>query len=45
MGLDAEYVDENFQIPSGSSIIIKRIPAGSVPSAAKWDFSPFKLIS
>lgn len=30
-----EYVDENFQIPSGSSIIIKRIPAGSVPSAAK----------
>ncbi|KAH9805096.1 hypothetical protein KPL71_002316 [Citrus sinensis] len=26
-----EYNDENFQIPSGSSVIIKRVPAGSVP--------------
>ncbi|KAK9274001.1 hypothetical protein L1049_018815 [Liquidambar formosana] len=28
-----EYGDENFQIPSGSSIIIKRVPAGSAHSA------------
>ncbi|CAL5434706.1 unnamed protein product [Camellia sinensis] len=28
-----EFHDENFQIPSGSSVIIKRVPAGSVPSA------------
>ncbi|KAL6970663.1 RING-type E3 ubiquitin transferase [Sarracenia purpurea var. burkii] len=28
-----EYNDDNFQIPSGSSVIIKRVPAGSVPSA------------
>ncbi|XP_062159185.1 E3 ubiquitin ligase PQT3-like isoform X3 [Alnus glutinosa] len=27
-----EYTDEKFQIPSGSSVIIKRVPAGSVPS-------------
>ncbi|XP_031270543.1 E3 ubiquitin ligase PQT3-like isoform X2 [Pistacia vera] len=27
-----EYVDENFLISSGSSVIIKRVPAGSVPS-------------
>ncbi|XP_057957814.1 E3 ubiquitin ligase PARAQUAT TOLERANCE 3-like isoform X2 [Malania oleifera] len=26
-----EYCDENIQIPSGSSIIIKRVPAGSTP--------------
>lgn len=26
-----EYNDKNFQIPSGSSVIIKRVPAGSVP--------------
>ncbi|CAK9162215.1 unnamed protein product [Ilex paraguariensis] len=28
-----EYDDKNFLIPSGSSIIIKRVPAGTVPSA------------
>ncbi|XP_050268101.1 E3 ubiquitin ligase PQT3-like isoform X1 [Quercus robur] len=27
-----EYSDEKFQIPSGSSVIIKRVPAGSAPS-------------
>lgn len=27
-----EYTDEKFQIPSGSSVIIKRVPAESVPS-------------
>ncbi|KAK4338602.1 hypothetical protein RND71_043089 [Anisodus tanguticus] len=29
------YNDENFQIASGSSVIVKRVPAGTVPSAAK----------
>jgi hypothetical protein len=29
---NSEYTDEKFQIPSGSSVIIKRVPAGSVPS-------------
>ncbi|KAA8546216.1 hypothetical protein F0562_003045 [Nyssa sinensis] len=28
-----EFNDENFQIPSGSSVIIKRVPAGSLPLA------------
>lgn len=28
-----EYKDDAFQIPSGSSVIIKRVPAGIVPSA------------
>uniref|UniRef100_A0A5B7CCE2 Putative E3 ubiquitin-protein ligase RBBP6-like isoform X2 n=1 Tax=Davidia involucrata TaxID=16924 RepID=A0A5B7CCE2_DAVIN len=28
-----EYSDENFQIPSGSRVIIKRVPAGSLPLA------------
>lgn len=28
-----DYNDESFQIPSNSSVIIKRVPAGSVPSA------------
>ncbi|XP_052209146.1 E3 ubiquitin ligase PARAQUAT TOLERANCE 3-like [Diospyros lotus] len=27
-----EYNDEDFQIPSGSTVIVKRLPAGSVPS-------------
>ncbi|XP_059662039.1 E3 ubiquitin ligase PQT3-like [Cornus florida] len=27
-----EYNDENFQISSGSSVIIKRVPSGSVPA-------------
>ncbi|KDP34038.1 hypothetical protein JCGZ_07609 [Jatropha curcas] len=27
-----EYYDENFELPSGSSVIIKRVPAGSVRS-------------
>ncbi|GMG99155.1 hypothetical protein Nepgr_000995 [Nepenthes gracilis] len=27
-----EYGDENIQIPCGSSVIIKRVPAGSLPS-------------
>ncbi|XP_065849047.1 E3 ubiquitin ligase PARAQUAT TOLERANCE 3-like isoform X2 [Euphorbia lathyris] len=27
-----EYFEENFQIPSGSSVIIKRVPSGSVHS-------------
>ena len=26
----AEYYDETFQLPSGSSVIIKRVPKGSV---------------
>jgi hypothetical protein len=30
--INSEYTDEKFQIPSGSSVIIKRVPAGSVPS-------------
>ncbi|XAR57574.1 hypothetical protein NMG60_11025764 [Bertholletia excelsa] len=34
-----EYKDENFQIPCGSSVIIKRVPAGSVPSTAEWIIS------
>lgn len=29
-GLISEYTDENIQIPRGSSVIIKRVPAGSV---------------
>ncbi|VFQ84741.1 unnamed protein product [Cuscuta campestris] len=28
-----EYNDENFQIPSGACIIVKRVPAGTLPSA------------
>ncbi|XP_027180500.1 E3 ubiquitin ligase PARAQUAT TOLERANCE 3-like [Coffea eugenioides] len=28
-----EYDDDNFQIPSGSSVIIKRVPARTAPSA------------
>ncbi|XP_019197040.1 PREDICTED: E3 ubiquitin-protein ligase RBBP6-like isoform X1 [Ipomoea nil] len=28
-----EYNDEKFQIPSGSSIIVRRVPAGTLPSA------------
>lgn len=28
-----EYGDDNFQIPSGSSVIIKRVPARTAPSA------------
>ncbi|KAF8401070.1 hypothetical protein HHK36_014373 [Tetracentron sinense] len=28
-----EYDDENFLVPSGSSVILKRVPAGSAPSA------------
>ncbi|CAH9106360.1 unnamed protein product [Cuscuta epithymum] len=28
-----EYDDDNFQIPSGACIIVKRVPAGTVPSA------------
>nr|GMD41050.1 E3 ubiquitin ligase PARAQUAT TOLERANCE 3-like [Ipomoea batatas]GMD42794.1 E3 ubiquitin ligase PARAQUAT TOLERANCE 3-like [Ipomoea batatas]GMD47575.1 E3 ubiquitin ligase PARAQUAT TOLERANCE 3-like [Ipomoea batatas]GME16017.1 E3 ubiquitin ligase PARAQUAT TOLERANCE 3-like [Ipomoea batatas] len=28
-----EYNDEKFQIPSGSSIIVKRVPAGTLPFA------------
>ncbi|KAK4364609.1 hypothetical protein RND71_015967 [Anisodus tanguticus] len=31
----AAYNDENFQIASGSSVIVKRVPAGTVPSATK----------
>ncbi|CAA2942115.1 E3 ubiquitin ligase PARAQUAT TOLERANCE 3-like isoform X1 [Olea europaea subsp. europaea] len=27
-----DYKDDNFQIPSGSSVIVKRVPAGTVPS-------------
>ncbi|OIT32192.1 hypothetical protein A4A49_22821 [Nicotiana attenuata] len=30
-----EYNDENFQISSGSSVIVKRVPAGTIPSATK----------
>ncbi|XP_059277526.1 uncharacterized RING finger protein P8B7.15c-like [Lycium ferocissimum] len=30
-----EYNDENLQIASGSSVIVKRVPAGTMPSAAK----------
>lgn len=29
-----EYNDENFQIASGSSVIVKRVPARTIPSAA-----------
>ncbi|KAK1367953.1 hypothetical protein POM88_034045 [Heracleum sosnowskyi] len=32
-----EYNDENYQIPSNSSVIIKRVPAGSVPSPLPFD--------
>lgn len=32
-----EYKDENYQIQSNSSVIIKRVPAGSVPSALPFD--------
>ncbi|XP_009781066.1 E3 ubiquitin ligase PARAQUAT TOLERANCE 3-like [Nicotiana sylvestris] len=30
-----EYNDENFQISSGSSVIVKRVPAGTIPSTTK----------
>ncbi|CAI9775512.1 unnamed protein product [Fraxinus pennsylvanica] len=29
---DQDYKDDNFQIRSGSSVIVKRVPAGTVPS-------------
>lgn len=38
-----EYTDEKFQIPSGSSVIIKRVPAGSVPSNMA-NFNSFEIV-
>ncbi|KAK1372617.1 E3 ubiquitin ligase PARAQUAT TOLERANCE 3-like [Heracleum sosnowskyi] len=32
-----EYKDENYQIPSNSSVIIRRVPAGLVPAAPPHD--------
>lgn len=32
LNFNSEYSDEKFQIPSGSSVVIKRVPAGSAPS-------------
>ncbi|XP_022858742.1 E3 ubiquitin-protein ligase RBBP6-like isoform X2 [Olea europaea var. sylvestris] len=29
---DSDYKDDDIQIPSGSSVIVKRVPAGTVPS-------------
>ncbi|XP_060208577.1 E3 ubiquitin ligase PARAQUAT TOLERANCE 3-like isoform X2 [Lycium barbarum] len=37
-----EYNDENVQIASGSSVIVKRVPAGTMPSAAKPSIGTMK---
>ncbi|GAB4836951.1 hypothetical protein Ancab_001863 [Ancistrocladus abbreviatus] len=40
-----EYDDENIQIPSGSNVIIKRVPAGSLPAVRACNVSARNLVN